>query len=147
MNEKAEQAIAKILKQAAEGIDNAAMFGQQHLPDVVQQLLTWHLVHSLILFGAGLALIVLAAVGIRCAEAYKQRALQDYKDGEAWTRFRPGSELTSTEFDMVAGHCFHFLACLPAVVGLIMLFANLEWLQILVAPKLYVLEYAASLVA
>ena len=45
-----------------------------------------------------------------------------------------------------AAALFALLSGVTTLAGLALILGNLEWLQILVAPKLYLLEYARVLV-
>lgn len=113
------------------------------IPDVVQQLLVWHALESFIWFFLGL--LLLAAPWLvywrwggrgeptepRYGEArYKETCTHGY-DG------RVNGE---------AAALFVVFGGVATLIGCALTLGNLDWLKILVAPKLYLLEYARALV-
>lgn len=159
MNEQAEAALAQIMQRALDGLDGAVEFSQMQLPDVVDQLLTWHLIKSLLGFSVG---TVLAIFGILLATVFRKKwadrcnqeaeeARSEYERGEKWTRHGGMGRITSTRYDSIvrrggyANVVFLPPAILLLLLGVVTLSVNLAWLQILIAPKLYILEYGAKL--
>lgn len=129
MNDDLQKALAEILNKTTQGVEAGVGFLQRELPEVVQQILIWHGVKSAIFFSIGLGMLIGALWGAKkfwragCA-AHEEN---EYADQEGY----------------VVGFC----ACAVAsTVGATVLLANITWLQILLAPKLYLIEYAASLV-
>lgn len=124
--------LTELLEKSANGIDNAVLFTEQHLPDVVHQVLMWHSLVSFIGFLIGIALLALAVfIVVRTHKSYKAK-------GWAYDKW-DGMYSMSAQLGVLCG----FIAALfgTAAVG-----GSLAWLQILVAPKLYLLEYAAKLI-
>ena len=120
MNDDLQKALAEILNKSTKGVEASVGFLQRELPDVIQQLLIWHGVKSAIFFVISMLATVLMAWGTKRIWVWA-RAEDD------------GSEP---------------LVVFPAfLVGVSFLFCvnQLDWLQIMVAPKLYLIEYAASL--
>lgn len=172
MNEEASKILSGLLQKASDGIDAAVSFSQAQVPDVVHQLLVWKFTISLIYFLAGLAIIplwlfaykksssLLASLSGGRSERIKQQkedARAAYKAGDSWTRHGGSGSTTSIEFDrimeqdpgIISRTLIHPLSfCITGCFSLFMAicFINLKWLQIWLAPKLYLLEYAASLV-
>lgn len=113
------------------------------IPDVIQQLLIWHAIESLIWFLPGLLFIaapwfVYWRLGGRGKPA-------EPKYGEA----RYEETLTHNYTGGINGDVMGALCIFGLVtsgVGFTLVMNSLEWLQILVAPKLYLLEYARVLV-
>lgn len=145
MNEQADKILSGLLQKASDGIDAAVSFSQAQVPDVVHQLLVWK-------FASSLLMTVIAIISIYpvyrfvmkqfdCKyvgkdERYEHIKVNKYKstliydsDGD----IHPGSILLGL------GVLFYALFVCIAVF-------DLTWLQIWLAPKLYLLEYAASLV-
>ena len=85
-------------------------------PEVIEQLLTWNMCISLAFFVVWLLVISVFVF-------YLVRGIRNHWDGDGIMALMFGSVLS-----------------LLGVVG------STSWLQILIAPKLYLLEYAASLV-
>ena len=127
----------------SEASGDAAAFLAAEIPDVIQQLLVWHAIESLIWFLPGLLLIaapwfVYWRLGGRGKPA-------EPKYGEA----RYEKTFTHGYDGRVSGEAaalFALLSGVTTLAGLALILGNLEWLQILVAPKLYLLEYARVLV-
>jgi hypothetical protein len=120
MNEQAQKILEDLLKKASNGIDSAVSFSQAQIPDVIQQLLMWNAVSS-----AGIQIICLIAI-IACV----------YLMIFAWNEGDDGEAVLAVLFFTGVGS----IACI------VVIFNNFDWLKILLAPKLYLIEYAASLV-
>lgn len=120
MNEEAQKILLDLLKKAANGIDSAVAFSQQQIPDVVNQLLVWNAVSSA-LIQALCFIVMIVAVAI-CVKAWRK-----WYDADA----------------IMLMTAVSFVSCMIAI----MVFSvNFDWLKIWLAPKLYLIEYAASLV-
>lgn len=120
MNEQAQKILEDLLKKASNGIDSAVSFSQAQIPDVIQQLLMWNAVSS-----AGIQIICVMAI-IACV----------YLMIFAWNEGDDGEAVPAVLFFTGVGS----IACI------VVIFNNFDWLKILLAPKLYLIEYAASLV-
>jgi len=73
-----------------------------------------------------------------------------YDAGEPWTRYSRGGSTTSIKYDEIArgeGAFLRFASCAAIVItGSMMLIGNfLDVAKILIAPKIWLIEYAASL--
>lgn len=164
MNEQANKVLAELLQKASNGIDAAVSFSQAQIPDVIHQLLVWNASISAMWF---ILWISCAIASIYCFKTLpqlqhnererinevKNRARADYKKGEPWTRYNGDSGITSNEYDhvMKSGATANVLLSRPAfIISSITFFvfsiASTTWIKILVAPKLYLIEYAASLI-
>lgn len=120
MEEQANKILVELLQKASNGIDSAVSFSQAQIPDVIHQLLMWNAVSS-----AGIqALCVLAIIAIIYLMIY------------AWKK--------CDDVDLLAPSLLVISGILSIFV--FVLFCNFDWLKIWLAPKLYLIEYAASLV-
>lgn len=146
MNEQAKDVLAQLMQRALDGVDAAVDFSQQQIPDVIQQLLMWKSAESLIYFSFGIIFVLFCPLIFYIGHRLEKKARRDYENGEAWTRHGGSaiSSVTSISYDMVGS--LKKSSTLFVVAGFIMVFENLEWLQIWMAPKLYLLEYGASLI-
>lgn len=159
MNEQANKILVDLLQKAGDGIDAAVSFSQAQIPDVVNQLLIWKAVSSFLSFSIGMALIFIGPkLIIRFYKMAKSshaaaidNAKKDYEEGKPWTRYSPGSSVTSVTFDSINGS--GWAITLIAGIAFIVLFitslafvTEFDWLKIWLAPKLYLLEYTASLI-
>ncbi len=130
MNEQLQQALAAILNKTMAGVEAGASFLQAELPDVIQKLLMWKLVEASMITFAALSVIVFYALFVRAyCKAEEGGALKDYHNIPTFGGF--------------AGLLGGSIACVAAIVGLVQY--PLAAAQILVAPKIYLIEYAASL--
>lgn len=125
MNEQLQGAVAQILERAISGIDSSVEFMQAELPDVIEQLLLWYAVRSILFFIAGVSLLILVPFLWRKWIA-KCESSDGYHDG----------------MDLYA---------IPALFSVIPFFTSflmidIDWLQIWIAPKIWLMEYAARLV-
>jgi hypothetical protein len=168
MNEELQQAIVAVIESMTGVAQSAYAFGAEQLPDVVQQSLLWHMMHSMIFFGLGLILLAASVFMLIRKFSGKQLAARKaaadaarlaYKAGESWTRYDKSSTSTVTSImyddiikreNAIIADERDVLSCLGTsifgVVGLSVMFSNLTWLHILVAPKVWLIEYAAGLV-
>ncbi|EOI3556453.1 hypothetical protein ACMSZQ_002773 [Cronobacter dublinensis] len=127
MNEQANKILVELLQKASNGIDAAVSFSQAQVPDVVKQLLLWNSVSS-----ALFQIFVIAFLAFY-----------------AWSSVKALNKLNNGALDEIGdGLCvvwmvFGGIASLILFVGFWM---NFDWLKIWLAPKLYLIEYAASLV-
>jgi len=113
-----------ILLKLLTGITEGGQFLVAELPEVIQQLLHWYFAKSVIysLIGFFLAYVVYRIVKF---------AIHFYKTDESYD----------------AEPKVFVIVLLGSVVGFIgVFFVSLDWLQILIAPKVWLIEYASELV-
>ncbi|HEM8007202.1 TPA: hypothetical protein ACTYHK_001649 [Citrobacter koseri] len=148
MNEQANKILVELLQKAANGIDAAASFSQAQIPEVVHQLLVWNLVHSLIMTLIAISTIPLIFWFVK-RQCQKVEIGKFGNEGYSWDRGNPKYSPTMVwdskgelSFLIVPGAavlCFWGLWVIAVVT-------KMTWLKIWLAPKLYLLEYAASLI-
>lgn len=126
MNEQLQQAIAVLIEKSLKAFEAGADFMADQLPDVVQQLLMWYMVLGGVKAVAAVMLLVTASI-----VAYK---------GIGWTR-NAGKYVDGW---FIYSMCS--ILWLPVIMLSVHLW-NLTWLQIWVAPKIFLIEYAARMVA
>ena len=151
-----DEALARLINRSVDAAESVAggisqatgdatAFLVAEIPDVIQQLLVWHAIESLVWFLSGLLLLASPwLVYWRWGGRGEPTGETDYK-GEAMyretlTHYRDGT----VHFDAVFG--LVLAGAVTTLVGLLLILSNLDWLKILVAPKLYLLEYARVLV-
>lgn len=127
MNEQAQQVLADMMQLALDGVDEAVEFSKAEIPAVIEQLLMWHMVESFVFFVIGLVVMTVPVFGGLAIKKYWQKIYRE--DLEPFVLGFGGPAL------FVAG-----------LVGFMSVIHNLDWLKIWIAPKLYLLEYGASLV-
>ncbi len=119
---KAEQVLVTLLEKAVAGIDAAVAFSQAQIPDVIAQLLAYKI------WDYSLTISVCLSLVIACVLIFKKsKKLYD----------------NNNELGLV-GMIFSF--CLGAVI-LSGTFVKIKYLvMLIVAPKLYLIQYAADLI-
>ena len=148
-----DEALARLINRSADAAESVAggisqatgdatAFLVAEIPDVIQQLLIWHAIESLIWFLPGIFL--LAAPWFAYWKWGGRGEPTEPKYGEA----RYVETLTHNRLGEVDGDGMLALTIGgtgATMVGGTLALTNLEWLMILVAPKLYLLEYARVL--
>ena len=127
MNEQIVEQLLPILEKTKEGILKGIEVAQEQCPELIRQLLTWKFYESLtgfmvnVVLGVGSALLIKHGISVGIAQDWSEES------------------------------CPVFIPCLivGAVVGLVSLTVLLAsgipgWVQILIAPKIYLLEYISS---
>lgn len=136
MNEQLQKALGELLNKANNGIDTAGDFLAAELPDVIQQLLMWYGVKSLLmcLIGvvAAFALPKLISVMLKRPEG---------KSNLFWDDRGDFSDEMAPVMIVIFGGIFAFVIECVFIFD----FINIEWLQIWIAPKIWLIEYAAKL--
>lgn len=127
MNEQLQTILLNLVQRSITALDSGAEFLASEIPEVIQQLLVWKAIESFIwfifiLFLSGMVIYYGGIKGFQLARFH-----QESSDGLSYG-------LWGVLFALA------FAATIPS------LFYQMDWLQILVAPKLYLLEYAAELV-
>ena len=124
---KAENGLAKelvsVVKDTADSAKDVKDFVLSQAPDVVQQLLRWELMYSLINFTIILILIAFCIYLCRWVNLNMEKN-SDYMAKKT----------------LLNGGFFILIIFMLSILS-----ENLNWLQILIAPKVYLIEYAAAL--
>lgn len=129
MNDQLQKVLADIITRVTSGADAAIQFGKEQIPEVLKQLLIWNFTFSFLIWFSATAIIVGYVIWML-------------------TKFRwwfKNQRNTTTEQDTAVTA----VTVIWGIITFIMMFVfwcNLDWLKIWVAPKLYLLEYAASLI-
>ncbi|HFT9412923.1 TPA: hypothetical protein ACGS6Z_004274 [Escherichia coli] len=148
MQEEANKILVDLLKKASDGIDSAIAFSQAQIPDVVHQLLVWNMVDSLIKTLIAISTIPLVFWFMK--KQYQKVEIGIF-DNEGWSWEKGNPKYKPTMIWESNGRLSGFVLPLVAVFILwfsfiISVVANMTWLKIWLAPKLYLIEYAASLI-
>lgn len=133
MTENLQNALSDLISKTLNGIDATTGFLQEEIPEVVQQLLMWHGVYNfLIMILCVVGLINMIISYIWCNKIIKSTGFK------SWTDFGdPTSSLVKV----------WVISAVAGVIGIVSLIEfNIIWLQIWIAPKLFLIEYMASLV-
>ena len=126
MNKELQKALGELLSKANDGIDAASGFLASELPDVIHQLLMWHGVYSFIMCLLGVvALVVTYKVSINIANK---------------TFNAEGKDLHNYPHIIIPMIIIDIVTIVVSIKAI-----NIQWLQIWIAPKVWLLEYAASM--
>jgi hypothetical protein len=158
-----DAALATMIDASVRNAGDAISWTKEQIPDVIQQLLMWRAISSAIWFVAGVLLFVLAIAAVRhnlkvlglqardINESKKEHArLRDEWIGEtdasrseaAWQAYYAHTQKYGDP-DYIGGN---IVAAVSVLAGSSLVSCNTDWLQIWIAPKVYLIEYAASLV-
>lgn len=148
MNDQANKILVELLQKAANGIDAAVSFSQAQIPEVVNQLLVWNMVHSLIITVVAILTVpfIFWLVKKQCQKV--QIGVYD-NEGYSWDRGKP--KYSPTLIWDSKGELTFIIAPFAVVLVIwamwvIAAVTDMTWMKIWIAPKLYLLEYAASLI-
>lgn len=131
MDEKLQEALSKLLEKTLNGVDTAGDFLAEEIPDVLSQLLMWHGVYNFVMFTMS---ILLAVTGIRLVT----KTMSNLDTKEHWAHSAKDNEPISFTGLMVI-----VIGLLSFGTGCVLL--NFQWLKVWLAPKVWLLEYAAQL--
>lgn len=150
MNEQLQQALAALLNKTVAGVEAGTSFLRAELPEVIQQLLIWKAVSSALTFSITLCLLAVCIVKIRKPAAQ----LREYLRGDILYYSNNGNDMEAEGKRLRtenAGSIPFFIGWMAAafLAGLVFAIKGLSSasiaLQIWLAPKIYLIEYAASL--
>lgn len=140
MNEQLQTLLLDLVQRSITTLESGATFLAGEIPEVIQQLLIWYAVKNGILFL--LSILILVVTGVVLAK-YSGKG-EKYDIGYGETRYK--YTLTHNDDGYLSPHITvtAFLCFVSVLVSSSLM--NIIWLQILIAPKLFLIEYAASLV-
>lgn len=124
-----DKALAEVIQRAVQGMDSAVQFLSTEIPDVLHQLLLWKFTESLLYFVFGVLQLVLGSCAV-------------YK----WARYCLAKYSETRNIDWQAGAIFPSFVAMVVLLIVMVHTVNITWVQILVAPKVYLIEYASRLV-
>ena len=130
MNEQLQLAVSTLIQTSLNAIDKGTAFLSNQIPEVIQQLLLWKAIASFIEFSFGIFIIG----GIFAWLIYQ------YKYWTTPVTTLWGTTKVRFEDDVGVFSLLNIFLIIPLIYGSSCI--NLIWLQILIAPKLYLIEYA-----
>ena len=123
MNEKLQEAVVEMIGRANNGVDASVSFLSAELPDYIMQMLAWYGLKSFILWVGAIIFV------------YVYYRLVSSIEGDVLSFTTPVARDIAIAFGGAV-----------AVAASVSVFTNLTWLKIWVAPKVWLVEYAATLV-
>ena len=157
---KASDVLLNMVNITIQTMNDVVEFGKQQIPEVIHQLLMWKAVESFLGFAMNVVLIIIAIllmtrwgkkVGDSMADK-RHKAAKEYAEGAEWTRWGYGSSITSMPYDLIMNGSVLLRWVIVVVGGMLLMSSvsaalhSLDWLKIWIAPKVYLIEYAATLV-
>ena len=130
MNEQLQLAVSTLIQTSLNAIDKGTTFLSNQIPEVIQQLLLWKAVASFIEFSSGIFIIG----GIFAWLIYQ------YKYWTTTVTTTWGDTKKRILDDTGPFILLNLFLIIPLLYGSSCI--NLIWLQIWIAPKLYLIEYA-----
>ena len=128
MNTILEQYLAKVGEKVLTVADKGMELAAEQVPDYIQQLLMWYGIRQFIVFVVSIAFMIGVVVA-----AYK------------WVKWiRTDGFDEESEFKYILYTIFWLTEAFVFVVAISNI--NLEWLQIWLAPKVWLIEYAGKLI-
>lgn len=126
MNETLQKAVALMIEKAVAGVDTATSFLTAEVPDVIHQLVLWHMAKNAAIVIT--CLFILSAFAWALLKMYRWEKKKEYR-----------GDLPVTEALGVFGGT-------GSVFSLFHLFdSSITLLKLWIAPKVWLLEYAGSL--
>ena len=151
-----DEALARLINRSVDAAESVAggisqatgdatAFLVAEIPDVIQQMLVWHAIESIIWFLSGVLLLTAPWLvcwrwGGRGEPIVEPGYNGDPRYKETLTHHRDGDIDQDGVLVLMLG------GTVPTIAGFLLAMNSLEWLQILVAPKLYLLEYARAII-
>lgn len=123
------KSLNEALAEMISDVTSAGNFLKGQLPDVIKELLRWELLYYLACF---ITAIVTSIITVVVALVY-------------WDNYWLWVEVTPMDGKVFFVGAFIMTALCTAVITTMCTF-NIQWLKILIAPKVYLLEYASKLV-
>lgn len=140
MNEQLQQSVAEILNRAISGIDSSVAFMQSELPEVIEQLLMWYAVRGVIMVIIGLCLTI---PFILIVKKITNECIMDATKSSFWVDVYKHPDNAISVEAMILAVPAGFLSFIGAIIALCNV---MDPIQIWIAPKIWLMEYAATLV-
>ena len=130
MNEQLQLAVSTLIQTSLNAIDKGTAFLSNQIPEVIQQLLLWKAIASFIEFSFGIFIIG----GLFAWLIYQYK----YWTTTIETKWETTKQRISGDTGPFV--LLNIVCVIPLLYGSSCI--NLIWLQIWIAPKLYLIEYA-----
>jgi hypothetical protein len=137
-------ALAEAVTKTVDSIDTAAGFLAAQAPEVISQLLLWHGIRSALMCVLGIVILYALQHLARSCTGPGDKIDHD-------SELHRNNHLQTLTHDGNGEWCPRvigtvFAGSLGIVMGIDLTISNLDWLQILVAEKIWLLEYAAKII-
>jgi len=137
MNEVLQSKLAEIVELGKNGILQAADMIKEQMPDLVEQILRYNFVVSLLSWLTAIACFILVYKCVqRILKVMKYENERNVSNGYC---YYAGKSIATNIICTVLG-----VICL--ITGLVLFFEHAAWIKISIAPKLYLVEYLSYLI-
>lgn len=143
LQDASQKALANMINMANDGMTGAVSFAKAQIPDVIHQMLMWNMITSLIAFSFGVLSILVVVVYFLCMWKASKRFDETRKDNIFFEKGFYTENKILNDSGMVIGTFVLIFFVVNLVVNVVMGF---DWIEILVAPKYYLLEQASHLI-
>jgi hypothetical protein len=140
VNTKVQDALVDVINKSVTAFEQGASFLAAELPDVVYQLLLWHAVKSAVFCVIGIFLLVLMVVIL---VKYSGKGAETEEN--EYHRMKYKWTLTHDDDGDVGPHVIVLGVVCILLTFISFALINMTWLQIMIAPKIFLIEYAANL--
>lgn len=141
VNTKVQDALVDVINKSVSAFEQGATFLSAELPDVVHQLLLWKAVESSMVFLLGiLFLITPLFVYLRFGGKGKELTPASQNSYASHVPTLTHDKYGKPDDGMIPFSLLTTVCLIFAVFAI-----NVTWLQILIAPKIFLIEYAANL--
>ena len=120
MNKELMEQLLPIIEKTKEGVLRGVELAQEQMPELIQQLLLWHGIKSFLFFLLGVVILVGTGILLKII-------------------------IPKTRWNEPEVVCYMFFI-FPIVSGFTVVLGNITWLKVLVAPKLFLIEYISNLI-
>lgn len=136
MNETLQNSLIEIIKESTSSIKSGISFLQSEIPDVINQLLVWKFYQNLTI--SILSLIFVILLSILLYKIFSNRSQRYFWEKNKWIDYM---EITGLGFTIS-------MLSVSGIIGLVVTFllSTFNVLQIYIAPKIFLIEYASQLV-
>jgi hypothetical protein len=143
MKEELQTALADLISKTLQGVDASKDFLTSEIPDVIEQLLMWHGIYSFIVFMLMAFWFMLAIYFNVKQYKFWKNIIGDKEKIKKLPRFLRLYNGEEVEWGVVVPlNLIQLLHFIP----LVFMIENLAWLQIWIAPKVWLIEYMGRLV-
>lgn len=140
MNEQLQGAVTQLIDKALTGLDKSVSFLEAEIPEFIQQLLLWYGVKSALIF-VGASYVAWFALR-KIHKVFSSRPTERDFDTPFWEYSSYHGRIELSDMGHLTLICMGSILLCSGTLAI----ASHEWLQIWLAPKVWLLEYASSIV-
>ena len=141
MNPELSNTLISILNDITTNVSTAKNFVLGELPDVIQQLLTWKLMNFIVLYVLCILVLIASIFIYRTLMTIDRNTMSTFQKNAVCSWYSDGTYTLKDQHQLLV-----ILSVFGIGASIIFMLTNLNvLLELIFAPKLYLLEYAADL--